>query len=94
MKTLYTTENKQAEKWVEAYWKSHDTELCHIYKRYSHEKEKAMYQCRCKMYEENGHNLRIISHNTNIFVVGWKTPSNDYRIETPNNSYLIIDLPF
>lgn len=51
---------------------SSDYELRHVYGRWSDAKENAMEYCKAQMYGRNGHGLRIVSHNVNVFTVGFK----------------------
>ena len=60
-----------------------------IYNSFSYAKEKAYNYCRELYYKENGSNFRIISHNTFSFSIAFDV-ENGVRIETPNNSYLVL----
>lgn len=93
MITLHTT-TKQGEKMFSDYFKAKYTSLRQCYNKYSILKQRAEEQCRDIMLQEGGYDFRIISFNTFQFTCGWRNKFGDVRIETANNSYLIIDLPF
>ena len=61
------------ERWL----KSTDTELWHVYGSFSEAKAKAMEYCRNLMDSLDGRDLRIISHNTNEFTVGFEFPDGE-----------------
>lgn len=54
------------------YCNSSDYELRHVYGRWSDAKENAMEYCKAQMYKRHGYGLRIVSHNVNVFTVGFK----------------------
>lgn len=70
----------------------HNTDfyLDSVYKTYSREKYNAWLYCKNLCDKEDGRGFCIISHNTFGFSVGWILPNGNYRIETPNNSYVIM----
>lgn len=63
--------------------------LHEIYNNYSPAKAQAWEWCRAKCNEEHGKAFGICSHNTFGFSVSWVTDEG-MRIETPQNSYLIV----
>lgn len=93
MTTLYTTTQKGLNFW-KAYYQSKNYSLTDCFKTCSQEKRRAEHLCRRKMRGENGYDFRILSWNTFQFTCGWQLRNGDIRIETANNSYYIIDLPF
>ena len=64
--------------------------LNEVYGTYSTAKICAFYDCLTKAQAENGKNFHICSHNTFGFSVAWEV-ENGMRIETPQNSYLIVE---
>ena len=63
--------------------------LNEIYDSYSSAKYNAFVYCLNKAANENGKNFHIYSHNSFGFSVAWNV-ENGVRIETPQNSYLIL----
>lgn len=63
--------------------------LNEVYGKYSSAKYNAFVYCLHKASAENGKNFHICSHNTFGFSVAWEV-ENGVRIETPQNSYLIV----
>lgn len=53
------------------YLNSTDFELWHVYGCWSDAKENAMDYCKSQMYKRDGNYLKIISHNTMVFTVGF-----------------------
>ena len=76
--TIKSKMNKTMQAAYERYEESTDTELWQVYGRYSHAKRNAMEYCRELCYKLDGHGLRIISHNTMCFSVGFEftNPTN------------------
>ena len=62
---------KMAEYVRDAWAWSSDTELSHIYGRFSENKARAMRYCEALMEKLNGRDLRIISHNSMVFSVAF-----------------------
>lgn len=58
----------------ERFMKSTDSELYHVYGRYSERKACAFEYCRERYHEMNGSQFTIVSHNSNIFTVGFYFP--------------------
>lgn len=56
----------------ERWQKSTDYELWNVYDNYSYNKEKAMGYCRELQFSFDGRGLKIISHNTMAFTVGFE----------------------
>ena len=54
--------------------RSTDTELYHVYGRFSRAKINAMDYCKELMHSLNGTDLRICSHNDHSFSVGFEFP--------------------
>lgn len=65
--------NKRQQSIVNRYWKSTDTQLWHVYGRWSTAKERAFKECERIMRERDGYGLRIIGANTSFFSVGFRT---------------------
>lgn len=55
----------------ERYLNSELSNLWECYGKYSRAKADAMDYCKRLMYELNGHGLRIVSYNCNVFTVGF-----------------------
>lgn len=56
-------------------WKrSNDTELYHVYGKFSRAKINAMDRCKGLMHTYGGRGLRILSHNSFSFTVGFEFP--------------------
>ena len=53
------------------YLKSSDTRLSDCYKSHSDRKRSAWAYCMELCYKLNGQNLRVVSHNMNIFTAGF-----------------------
>lgn len=87
MKTI-NANTKAAARFINAYNRSTDYELRHVYGRYSWEKEHADFNCRRQMVDEGGHGYKIISFDTFGFSVAWET-AEGLRVETPQSSYLV-----
>lgn len=75
--------------WVENYNRAYMTDLNECYGRFSNAKANAMEWCKRKMYDMNGHGMKILSYNTFGFTVGWLVGNDKLYIETPKNSYEI-----
>lgn len=64
--------------------------LDEVYNKPSTAKERAWEECREMCRTECGRAFHICAHNTFGFSVAWRV-SDGWRIETPQNSYFIID---
>lgn len=65
------TKNRQIKRAFEDWKKATATELWHVYGRFSQAKVNAMEYCKSLMEKHNGYGLRIVSHNLNVFTVGF-----------------------
>lgn len=54
--------------------RSNDTELYHVYGKFSANKARAFERCKELMYKYGGRGLRILSHNSFSFTVGFEFP--------------------
>lgn len=63
--------------------------LWDVYGNFSRAKQNAWEWCFDRFTEENGSNFHIVSHNTFGFTVAWNV-ENGVRIETRDNSYLVL----
>lgn len=87
MKTIHAT-SKRGMYYVDAYSRSNDTELTHVYKKCSYNKERAYAECRTHAERNGAENMRIISHNCIFFSCAAK--SNDGLIVyTPSQNYIV-----
>ena len=80
------TERSYFDRWK----KSEITELHQIYSTYSKNKERAFEYCKEMCYRLQGFRFRIISHNTDIFTVGFAYGTSDnlrLRVMTPYHDY-------
>lgn len=93
MKTIkYTT--KKGRELAHNYLGAQYENLYQVYGKYSTNKARAEEWCKKTMIQEGGQRFRIISWNTFNFTCGWRNPNGNIRIETAENSYEIINLPF
>lgn len=58
---------------IDSYFNSNARDLREVYGTYSNAKYMAMLNCRKLMETRNGHDLRIIGHNSSFFSVGFMT---------------------
>lgn len=75
--------------WVASYNRATKTNLYECYNKFSNAKANAMEWCKDKMKAMNGHDMKILSHNTFGFTVGWLVGDDKLYIETPKKSYEI-----
>ena len=85
---------KNARRALSLYNVSRETTLDDCYKSYSVNKQRAFNRCRGEMYYDGGYDMRIITHNVNIFTCGYlytdpKTGVLMFRYITPNYSISI-----
>lgn len=90
---------KQALVNFSAWDRSRDTELYHVYGRFSPAKIAAWEYCKKLCFNNSGYNLRVVNHNTFIFTAGFEfidpetgvvkfmyiTPNYDIAIDMPCN---------
>ena len=79
---------KCAEKALAIYEFSDIRDLCDCYRSYSMEKSMAYHKIREEMYSLGGQDLRIISHNLNVFTCGYtyynrETDTQKFVYHTP-----------
>jgi hypothetical protein len=65
------TRTQQIKRAFEDWKKSNDTELWHVYGRFSYAKNRAFEYCEHQKQMFSGYGLKIISHNTFSFSVGF-----------------------
>ena len=87
METISTT-TKRGRAYMERYNRATITDLFQAYARPSVNKTRADYFCRAQMAKENGHGYKVISYNTFMFSVAWRT-AQGLRVETPARSILV-----
>lgn len=79
----------------ERWERSNDTELYHVYGRYSEAKISAMQYCRDMCSKFDGHFLRILRHNSMIFTVGFIFQDDEHTyfayITRDYDRYCILD---
>ena len=63
---------RRAENAYEAYQRSELRTLRDAYGRFSYKKQKAWDECSLLCRENNGHDLKIITHNTYMFTAGFE----------------------
>ena len=89
--TLLHSNTKKAQGFRWSYDRATATKLDDVYKSCSPAKRRAEFECRRMMYNECGHDFRIMSANTFRFTCGWLNPDGTFRVETDCNSYVIAD---
>lgn len=72
-----TKYNKTAREHYSAYLKSTSHDLYDVYSSYSIYKARAYNRCRDLMLDMNGWGLRILSHNSQAFTVGFEYPDSE-----------------
>ena len=80
--------SKKGMYYMNAYERSKDTELRHVYKKCSYNKEQAYAKCRTHASEHNAENMRIISHNCNFFSCAAKSKEG-LIVYTPSQNYIV-----
>lgn len=68
---------RQAENAYDRYLESEDDALYKAYGKFSKKKIEAWEDCRRLCYEYNGHDLKIITHNTYVFTAGFVYEDED-----------------
>ena len=93
----YEKMNARNARIYESFKQANAYQLYHVYGRYSDAKDKAFDYCVSKCNELSGYRFRIISHNSQIFTVGFLfekdgktflayiTPAYDRAIEVPTD---------
>lgn len=87
MKTIHAT-SKRGMYYVDAYEISKATELTHVYKRCSYNKQQAYAECRTHAERNGADNMRIISHNCNFFSCAAKSKEG-IIVYTPSQNYIV-----
>lgn len=87
MKTI-SIHSKKGMHYMNAYERSKDTELTHVYKKCSYNKEQAYAECRTHASEHNAENIRIISHNCNFFSCAARN-KDGLIVYTHANTYIV-----
>lgn len=87
MKTI-SIHSKKGVQYINAYERSKDTELTHVYKKCSYNKEQAYAECRTHAERNGAENMRIIYHNCHFFSCAAKS-NEGLIVYTPNTNYLV-----
>lgn len=87
MKTIHAT-SKRGMHYINAYERSKATELTHIYKKCSYNKEQAYAECRTHAERNGAENMRIITHNCNFFSCAAKSKEG-LIVYTPSHNYIV-----
>ena len=87
MKTIHAT-SKRGMYYVDAYERSKATELTHVYKKCSYNKEQAYAECRTHAANHGADNMRIISHNCNFFSCAAQSKEG-LIVYTPSQNYIV-----
>ena len=72
-----TTRSNADARIISKYELSEDYNLDNVYKSYSRNKSLARDYCKNLMEKYNGHGLKVISHNLNMFTAGFIYESGD-----------------
>lgn len=89
MTTLKANTKRAAEFWC-TFNHSYAYTLAQVYGRFSAGKAAAERRCREMMIRENGEGFAIMGKNTFGFTCGWVLPDGSLRVETRDNSYLVL----
>lgn len=87
--TIIKGNTKQGKDMINKYSNHEGVYLRQVYDNWSVAKQIAWDECYSKCQEEHGEAFSICSHNSFSFTVSWVV-ENGLRIETANNSYLVI----
>lgn len=87
MKTI-SIHSKKGMQYINAYERSKATELTHIYKKCSYNKEQAYAECRTHAERNGAENMKIISHNCNFFSCAAKSKEG-LIVYTPCQNYIV-----
>lgn len=87
MKTIHAT-SKRGMYYIDSYNRSKATELTHVYKKCSYNKEQAYAECRTHAASHGADNMRIISHNCNFFSCAAKSKEG-LIVYTPSQNYMV-----
>lgn len=87
MKTI-SINSKKGMYYANAYERSKATELTHVYKKCSYNKEQAYAECRTHAERNGADNMRIISHNCNFFSCAAKSKEG-LIVYTPSHNYIV-----
>lgn len=87
--TIIKSTTKKGQAMIQNAGKNEGFFLDDVYGKHSPAKHHTWLDCFYKCSGEQGKNFHIFSHNTFGFSVAWETEKG-VRIETPQNSYLII----
>ena len=93
MKKILKASTKAGSRWILAAKNNEGYELSDIYGKYSVNKKKAYNWCLGQYVDtKNSNNFRIISHNSNFFIIAWNEYGKEPKlhIETGRNSYIIL----
>lgn len=99
MQRIIKAGTKKAEQMLNGARHVEGRNLYEVYGSFSSAKAKAFEDCRRWCYETNGENFRITSHNSFSYSVAWEMDyvdpetgevSRATRIETANNSYIVL----
>ena len=87
MKTI-SIHSKKSMQYINAYERSKATELTHVYKKCSYNKEQAYAECRTHAERNGAENMRIIGHNCNFFSCAAKRKEG-LIVYTPSHNYIV-----
>ena len=87
MKTI-SINSKKGMQYINAYERSKATELTHIYKKCSYNKEQAYAECRTHAENHGAENMRIIGHTCNFFSCAAKS-KDGLIVYTHANTYIV-----
>ena len=87
MKTI-SIHSKKGMQYINAYERSKATELTHVYKKCSYNKEHAYEECRTHAERNGAENMRIIGHNCNFFSCAAKSKEG-LIVYTPSHNYIV-----
>ena len=87
MKTI-SIHSKKGMQYINAYERSKATELTHVYKKCSYNKEQAYAKCRTHAENHGAENMRIIGHNYNFFSCAAKSKEG-LIVYTPSHNYIV-----
>lgn len=87
MKTIHAT-SKRGMYYVDAYERSKATELTHVYKKCSYNKEQTYAECRTHAASLGAENMRIIGGNSRIFSCAAKSKEG-LIVYTYSNIYIV-----
>lgn len=79
---------KQCIGWVQSYLRSDAKELWQVYGSFSNAKARSYEAIKSRMFHDGGRDLRILSHNCNVYVCGYQL-GDDLVVDTRDNTYVV-----